>query len=110
MGRIQEIRKKKRIKQNGRIDYGVTLTKLIKRDKGICQICGQACNEQDYAIDKEGNFITGKLYPSLDHIIPVSKGGTHTWDNVQLAHHYCNSIKNDNVYSTVEKNEQLRVV
>lgn len=110
MSRIQEIRKRKRIKQNGRIDYGVTLTKLIKRDKNICQICGQACDEQDYTLDRERNFIAGELYPSIDHIIPVSKGGTHTWDNVQLAHHYCNSIKNDNIYSTVESNGQLRII
>lgn len=32
---------------------------------------------------------------TLDHIIPLSKGGTHTWDNVQLAHMSCNAGKCD---------------
>jgi len=33
--------------------------------------------------------------PTVDHIIPLAKGGTHTWDNVQLAHWSCNSQKSD---------------
>lgn len=28
---------------------------------------------------------------SLDHVIPLSKGGSHTYDNVVLAHRRCNS-------------------
>ena len=28
-------------------------------------------------------------------MIPIAKGGTHTWDNIQLAHRHCNSIKSD---------------
>ena len=38
-------------------------------------------------------FIVGKKYPSIDHVIPLSKGGTHSWDNVKLAHFSCNSAK-----------------
>ena len=37
----------------------------------------------------------GRHYPTLDHIIPLSKGGSHTWDNVQLAHMGCNAGKCD---------------
>ena len=45
--------------------------------------------------DDNNTFIAGNKYPSVDHMIPIAKGGTHTWDNVQLAHRYCNSIKSD---------------
>ena len=57
-------------------------------------MCGGTCDWNDKE-ERDGTVVVGKLYPSVEHIIPVSKGGTHTWDNVRLAHHYCNAIKND---------------
>lgn len=43
------------------------------------------------------------------NVIAKSKGGTHTWDNVKLAHHYCNAIKNNNeVYE--EREGQLKMI
>lgn len=71
-------------------DKDVTLKKVIQRDNGICQICGRPVDIED-----KGDRCVGALYPSIDHIIPLSKGGGHTWDNVQLAHMICNSIKCD---------------
>lgn len=35
--------------------------------------------------------------PTLDHIVPLSKGGTHTPDNVRLVCGSCNSAKGDKV-------------
>lgn len=32
---------------------------------------------------------------TVEHIIPLSKGGTHTWDNVAPAHAKCNFDKGD---------------
>lgn len=75
----------------------ITLDKLYKRDNGMCWICGESCNYSDCRTDNKGNFIVGKNYPSIDHVYPLSKGGLHTWDNVKLAHHYCNTVKNDKV-------------
>lgn len=37
------------------------------------------------------------LAPELEHIIPLSKGGTHTYDNVACACRECNQYKSDNV-------------
>ena len=74
-------------------DRDITLLKLFHRDKGICKICGQICDYHDYEI-RDKVFIAGNLYPSIDHIKPLSKGGYHTWENIQLAHKVCNSIKN----------------
>lgn len=108
--RLKEIRRNERMQRNGRIDYSITIAKLIKRDEGICKICGEKVDTKDYTIDSNRNFIVGERYPSIDHIIPVSKGGTHTWNNVQLAHHQCNSIKNDNVYKGIEEGGQLRII
>lgn len=71
-------------------DRSISLKKLVERDGGICQICGKAV---DYSDIKNGHI--RKFYPTLDHIIPLSKGGTHTWNNVQLAHMMCNAGKCD---------------
>jgi 5-methylcytosine-specific restriction endonuclease McrA len=35
--------------------------------------------------------------PELDHIIPLSKGGLHAYNNVQLLCRRCNSIKSDRI-------------
>ena len=55
----------------------VNRREVLRRDKHTCQYCGS----------------TKKL--TLDHVIPRSKGGKHTWDNVVTACERCNSRKSD---------------
>ena len=83
------------LRKNGDYDKTITLEKLIKRDNNICQICGKACDINDCITKENGVFVIGKNYPSIDHIHPISKGGKHSWSNVQLAHLICNSLKNN---------------
>ncbi len=71
-----------------------SLQKLYKRDKGICYICGGKCNYEDYIV-RDGTIICGDYYPSIEHVIPLCKGGTDNWDNIRLAHRKCNNIKGD---------------
>ena len=52
---------------------------IYERDKWRCGLCGKHVSRKDR---------------SLDHIIPLSKGGAHVEWNVQLAHLKCNLIKN----------------
>lgn len=92
--RRKEIRKRI-IKDNGNVDYSISLEKLIEKERNVCYLCGNECDCDDYIITDEGYLIVGANYPSIEHVIPVSKGGEHTWDNVRLAHHYCNTIKRD---------------
>ena len=68
-------------------EVGVTLKNLIKRNGLTCAICGLPCFNG-------GNYLAD-LYPTMDHIIPISKGGGHTWDNVQVAHRLCNINKSN---------------
>lgn len=79
------------------IDKDINIQKLYQRDEGICWLCEKACDFNDYHLDEDGNFIVGFNYPSIDHIMPLSKGGQHSWDNVKLAHHYCNTVKSNKV-------------
>lgn len=86
--------RERKARANGKIDYSITLSKLIERDNHICQLCGRLVDETDYTYIND-TFIAGNNYPSIDHIKPLSKGGVHQWDNVQLAHRLCNSLKCD---------------
>ena len=92
--KMVEKRRKGKITALDRLDNDITLPLLFKRDKGICKLCGGLCNYEDWE-NKNGVIVVGNTYPSVDHIKPISKGGSHTWDNVQLAHKYCNSIKSN---------------
>lgn len=60
------------------------------------KICGQMCDWNDHSWSK----YSGPLYPSIDHIVPMSKGGGHVWENVQVAHIICNSEKGDRLEVT----------
>lgn len=87
----KDARRRALIKDN-LIDKDISLERLYKRDGGICAICGEPCDWSDSHRDGD-TFIVGKKYPSIDHIIPLAKGGEHSWNNVQLAHFSCNSAK-----------------
>lgn len=78
------------------VDRDITLDKVFKKNKGRCHICGKECDINDYIV-KDGAFIAGNYYPSIDHVIPLAKGGQHSWDNVKLAHRICNSLKKDSL-------------
>lgn len=97
----QRLRKDKRINDDNNIDKDISLETLYKRDRGICYICGGKCDFGDHT-QINGHFTAGPNYPSIDHIIPISRGGMHAWDNVKLAHHHCNSMKSDILPSELE--------
>ena len=86
----------RRLHRNGKIDYSINLQKLYKKDKGICKLCGRPT----YFIDD----VQSDDYPSIDHIMPISKGGKHEWSNVQLAHRGCNNKKSDKIPPPSVKN------
>lgn len=84
---------RRRIKvQRAMIDNDITLHDLFVRDGGRCHICGGTCDWEDHGY-KNNHFVAGKNYPSIDHVVPLIKGGEHSWGNVKLAHFGCNSAK-----------------
>lgn len=60
---------------------------VFERDGWTCQLCGQVL---DRNADPQSDW-----YPSLDHIVPQSKGGGHTFENLRGAHRWCNSVRGD---------------
>lgn len=90
--RTHDQRRRARIR-DAVIDKDIQLMELFRRDKGVCHICGGECDINDFMISDDGHYITGNNYPTIDHVIPLAKGGKHSWDNVKLAHFICNSKK-----------------
>lgn len=76
------------------IDKDISIAKLAIRDGGICQICKKPVQWDDKR-EINGQVLAGDYYPSVDHIKPISRGGLHSWDNIQLAHRICNSLKSN---------------
>ncbi|MFE3429810.1 HNH endonuclease [Streptomyces sp. NPDC059171] len=60
---------------------------VYERDQWTCQLC-----REPVARDQ---VVPHPQAPTIDHIIPLARGGTHEPANVQLAHYWCNTIKSD---------------
>ena len=69
----------------------ILLTYLIERDGNQCRIPG--CKFKTRTIAPLGSKSPRKA--SIDHIVPLSRGGKHEIANVQLAHDRCNRSKNN---------------
>lgn len=88
--------------KNAITDKHITLEALYRRDGGVCCICGGMCDWNDYHYTDE-TFVADNYYPSIDHIKPLSKGGKHSWSNIQLAHKICNSLKGNRILPLGQK-------
>lgn len=64
---------------------------LLERDNYTCQKCG--CSVHDRS---KGNWNTEDK-AHIDHIIPISKGGTSEPDNLQVLCRTCNISKKDRI-------------
>lgn len=51
---------------------------LYRRDRGICAYCGEHVPARE---------------ATRDHVFPRARGGRDVWENVVLAHRYCNMKK-----------------
>jgi 5-methylcytosine-specific restriction endonuclease McrA len=80
--RVEYKRRQRKIKT---LVEKVELNRLIVRDKGICQLCGEL-------VDLRVHY-NHHLAPTNDHIIPLALGGETSYENCQLAHRGCNSRK-----------------
>ena len=68
-------------------DVRISRFEIYTRDEWTCQLCNKPVN-------RNLNW-PHKLCASLDHILPLSRGGTNAVTNLQLAHYSCNSRRGD---------------
>lgn len=60
-----------------------TLDEIFERDGGVCHLCA-------LPVDRDRDA-------TVDHLIPVTRGGPHTRANAKLAHRGCNSRKGNRI-------------
>ena len=75
---INEQSARRRARKRAAFVTPVSVAEIYERDKGRCGICG--------------DFV-GLDNISLDHVIPLARGGTHEPCNIQLSHLRCNLKK-----------------
>lgn len=56
------------------------LAELYDREQGCCHICKKRVSRESFTVD---------------HLTPLSAGGSHTLKNVRIAHRSCNSSRGD---------------
>ena len=99
-------RKWMKIKRKHRMTGGSTKispARLYERDDRMCALCHRVTDHPRVWQQWKANKRWMPNAPTVDHIIPLAKGGTHTWDNVQLAHWSCNSDKSDAIVTMAPK-------
>jgi|TARA_R110002020_G_scaffold474479_1_gene706040 5-methylcytosine-specific restriction endonuclease McrA len=71
-----------------RMPWGIKLTRtnLFIRDGGQCQYCRKKLNKSRFTID---------------HIIPSSKGGNYSWENLVACCAKCNTYKGDSLLKDI---------
>jgi 5-methylcytosine-specific restriction endonuclease McrA len=81
--------KRRKLRLKGLTPKVIPVARIRQRDGDDCGLCG-------HRID----FTVAYPHPmaaTIDHVIPITKGGAHAEENVQLAHARCNTSKGNRV-------------
>ncbi|MGW1828810.1 HNH endonuclease [Streptomyces tubercidicus] len=65
----------------------ISRAQVFARDGWKCHLCGKGIDREAVAPEP--------LAPTLDHVLPLARGGGHTMINLRPAHFVCNSRKSD---------------
>lgn len=90
---IKARRARNRVKTMKRKGYvtnpTITHEAIADRDGVNCYLCG---DDVDMSLPR-----TSRLGATLDHVIPISKGGSDSMENLRLTHWICNVKKSDKI-------------
>lgn len=76
---------KERAAKYGAVYQRVDRFKVYERDNYLCYLCQLPVSQEVHGDHPQA--------PSIDHIVPLSLGGSHTFDNCATAHRSCNLRK-----------------
>lgn len=85
LDRQRHVRYRRRAAKRSNYVEFVSPTVVFERDGYICQLCEES-------ISRDATY-PDLMSPSIDHVIPLSRGGEHSYANTQTAHLRCNISK-----------------
>ena len=100
---------KRRTKIDGPEIRDLTRRLLVRRDGRKCQLCGKELFFGDAAFTRKRMVEAGDS-PTIDHIIPLSEGGSDGLDNLRLTCPPCNHHRDSRVKSTTVFNQIDRTI
>lgn len=80
-------RKKTARRQGVAKPSNIHYVEIFERDNGICWLCGEPVDSNLPRVSRMGG--------TIDHIVPISRGGSDVLDNCRLAHWICNNRKSN---------------
>lgn len=84
---VRDAQNRRRAARLGLPREKIDRAEVFASDNFTCRLCGDPL--------AMGEAMPHPLSPTVDHIIPLSKGGHHVRSNVQSAHFLCNTAKGD---------------
>lgn len=97
-------RRKSRIRdyktRGAKVVDNIVLSDLLRRDNWKCKLCGKSVQKKNIYADDAAE---------IDHIIPLSKGGEHSYDNTQILCRKCNREKGDSIIDITNKKALLKM-
>lgn len=85
----REAKDRRRARMRNAYVSPVNRRQVFERDAWTCQLCHEPV-ERD-------KVVPHPKAPTIDHVIPLARGGTHEMANTQCAHFLCNATKSDRV-------------
>lgn len=91
--RQRERYRRKNQKRRGASGRGLTVRQLRDRDGDCCYLCGNLIDCSLSGLDSDG--------PTIDHVMPLARGGDNSSDNLRLTHRKCNTVKGASVLTLI---------
>lgn len=88
----ERLARRRALQRSAEADVGITVHRLRELHGDQCVYC---LSELIFESSAEYN----PLRATIDHILPLAKGGSHTWDNTALSCFRCNASKGDQLLS-----------
>lgn len=88
--------RRRRARERSAYDEHVSAVLVFERDGWLCHLCGDLC-------DGRAGPVWRPWAATLDHVIPLARGGRHSYANIRTAHAICNSLKSDQALFTVSE-------